>query len=231
MNSELQYILAPSILAADFANLGKEIKICEKQGAQYLHIDVMDGQFVPSISFGMPVIESIRPVSNMFFDVHLMIENPERYLERFAEIGADGITFHVEATKDPQAVIDEIHKLGKKAGISLKPATKLEEIYPYLDTIDLVLIMSVEPGFGGQVFMKSAYDKISELRKYLKEHNLEHIVLEVDGGIGKKNVKDVVRAGANAIVAGSAVFKKRSIKSNIRKFKKAFDVLANEARA
>lgn len=228
MDSELQYILAPSILAADFANLGKQIKICEKQGAQYLHIDVMDGRFVPSISFGMPVIESIRPVSQMFFDVHLMIEEPERYLSQFAEIGADGITFHVEATEDPQAVIDEIHKLGKKAGISLKPATRLEDIYPYLDSVDLVLVMSVEPGFGGQVFMKSAYDRIRKLRQYLAEHNLEHVVLEVDGGIGKKNVKDVVRAGANAIVAGSAVFKKRSIKANIRRFKRAFLALVKE---
>ena len=222
MEEALKYILAPSILAADFSILGKQIATTEKYGAQYLHIDVMDGRFVPSISFGLPVVSTIRPVSKQFFDVHLMIEEPERYIKQFAEAGADGITFHVEATENPRKVIDEIHKLGKKAGISLKPGTPLEEIYPYLKDVDLVLVMSVEPGFGGQTFMKDAYKRIETLRKYLDEHELKDVVLEVDGGIGKKNVKDVIKSGATAIVAGSAVFCKRSIRQNIRLFAKEF---------
>ena len=161
---ELRYILAPSLLAADFKILGKQIKQTKKLGAQYIHIDVMDGKFVPSISFGMPVITSIRNVTDQFFDVHLMIEEPERYIEEFVKCGADGITFHVEATKDPQAVIDLIHKYGKKAGISLKPGTPVEVIFPYLETADLVLVMSVEPGFGGQTFLKESYERISKIR-------------------------------------------------------------------
>lgn len=229
METNLKYILAPSILAADFNILGKQIKATEKYGAQYLHFDVMDGMFVPSISFGLPVLSSIRSVSNQFYDVHLMIEKPERYIAQFAEAGADGITFHIEATKDPQKVIDEIHKHGKKAGISLKPATPVEDIFPYLKSVDLVLVMSVEPGFGGQTFMKPAYDRIRKIRNYLNKNGLQNVVLEVDGGIGKKNVKDVIYAGANAVVAGSAVFKKRSIKANITKFRRAFDAVAKDA--
>lgn len=222
-----KFILAPSLLAADFSILGKQIKQTKKYGAQYIHIDVMDGMFVPSISFGMPVISSIRPVTDQFFDVHLMIMEPERYIEEFAQIGADGITFHVEATEDPKAVIDKIHACGKKAGISLKPDTPLEKIYPYLPDLDLVLIMSVEPGFGGQKFINSSYEKISELRSYIDEKGYD-IIIEVDGGIGKKNVKDVLKAGATAIVAGSAVFRKRSIRCNIMKFRKAFDAVSVE---
>ncbi len=217
----LKYIMAPSLLAADFSKLGKQIIETKRCGAQYIHIDVMDGMFVPSISFGMPVIESIRPVTDQFFDVHLMIENPDRYIEEFARIGADGITFHVEASEDPQKTIDLIHKFGKKAGISLKPGTDLEAIYPYIKDVDLVLVMSVEPGFGGQKFIPSSYARIDALRKYIDEHKYKAII-EVDGGIGKKNVKDVIKAGATAIVAGSAVFKKRSIKANMRKFRTAF---------
>ena len=143
------YILAPSLLAADFTKLGEQIKETERCGAQFLHIDVMDGIFVPSISFGMPLIESIRPATKQFFDVHLMIVEPERYIQEFVDCGADGITFHLEATKNPQKVIDQIHKAGVKAGISIKPGTPLEEVYPYLSQADMVLIMSVEPGFGG----------------------------------------------------------------------------------
>lgn len=229
MDNSLKYILAPSILAADFTILGKQIKQTERYGAQYLHFDVMDGLFVPSISFGLPVLASIRTVSNQFYDVHLMIEKPERYISEFAKAGADGITFHVEATDNPQAVIDEIHKHGKKAGISLKPATPVEDIIPYLKSVDLVLVMSVEPGFGGQEFMKPAYDRIRQIRNYLDENGLTNVVLEVDGGIGKRNVKDVVSSGATAIVAGSAVFRKRSIKSNINSFRKAFDAVAKKA--
>lgn len=221
MEESLKYILAPSLLAADFSILGKQINMTEKYGAQYIHIDVMDGLFVPSISFGLPVISSIRPITNQFFDVHLMITDPERYIEEFADAGADGITFHVEATKDPMKVIDLIHSKGKRAGISLRPGTPLEEIYPYLSKVELVLIMSVEPGFGGQEFLEESYDRIRTVRDYIDEHKLD-VVVEVDGGIGKKNVRDVIRAGATAIVAGSAVFRKRSIRANMNRFIKAF---------
>ncbi len=227
MDESLKYILAPSLLAADFSQLGKQILQTQKYGAQYIHIDVMDGMFVPSISFGMPVIESIRPVTDQFFDVHLMIVDPERYIDEFAKMGADGITFHVEATKDPKHVIDLIHAADKKAGISLKPGTPVEEIYPFLPYVDLVLVMSVEPGFGGQEFMKDAYGRIKKIREYMDGHGI-NAVLEVDGGIGKKNVKDVLKAGACAIVAGSAVFKKRSIKANMTKFRNAFDQAAKK---
>ena len=182
------YILAPSLLAADFTKLGEQIKETERCGAQFLHIDVMDGIFVPSISFGMPLIESIRPATKQFFDVHLMIVEPERYIQEFVDCGADGITFHLEATKNPQKVIDQIHKAGVKAGISIKPGTPLEEVYPYLSQADMVLIMSVEPGFGGQSFLPEAYGRIRKTREYLDRHQLA-ARLEVDGGIGKKNVQ------------------------------------------
>lgn len=216
------YILAPSLLAADFTKLGEQIKETERCGAQFLHIDVMDGIFVPSISFGMPLIESIRPVTKQFFDVHLMIVEPERYIQEFVDCGADGITFHLEATKDPQKVIDRIHKAGAKAGISIKPGTPLEEVYPYLSKVEMVLIMSVEPGFGGQSFLPEAFGRIRKTREYLDRHQLA-ARLEVDGGIGKKNVREVMAAGADVFVAGSAVFRKRSIEENIRRFHDAFE--------
>ena len=215
------YILAPSLLAADFTKLGEQIKETERCGAQFLHIDVMDGIFVPSISFGMPLIESIRPITKQFFDVHLMIVEPERYIQEFVDCGADGITFHLEATKNPQKVIDRIHNAGAKAGISIKPWTALEEVYPYLSQADMVLIMSVEPGFGGQSFLPEACGRIRKTREYLDRHQLA-ARLEVDGGIGKKNVREVMAAGANVFVAGSAVFRKRSIEENIRRFHDAF---------
>lgn len=216
------YILAPSLLAADFTKLGEQIKETERCGAQFLHIDVMDGIFVPSISFGMPLIESIRPITKQFFDVHLMIVDPERYIQEFVDCGADGITFHLEATENPQKVIDRIHKAGVKAGISVKPGTPLEEVYPYLSKVEMVLIMSVEPGFGGQSFLPEAFGRIRKTREYLDRHQLA-ARLEVDGGIGKKNVREVMAAGADVFVAGSAVFRKRSIEENIRRFHDAFE--------
>lgn len=220
------YILAPSLLAADFNILGKQIKETQECGAEYLHIDVMDGVFVPSISFGMPLIKSVRETSKQFFDVHLMIVDPIRYMKEFAECGADGITFHLEATEDADAVIDKIHELHLKAGISIKPGTPVEAVYPYLSKVEMVLIMSVEPGFGGQVFMEEAYDRIKQLREYIDRYH-PGVKIEVDGGIGKKNVREVIKAGADICVAGSAVFKKRSISENISCFMEAFHECEN----
>lgn len=216
------YILAPSLLAADFTRLGEQIRETQEAGAQYLHIDVMDGVFVPSISFGMPLIESIRPVSSQFFDVHLMIVHPEKYIEEFVRCGADGITFHLEAAQDPQSVINKIHQCGAKVGISIKPGTVLEEVFPYLEQIEMVLIMSVEPGFGGQAFIPGSYERIRQMREYIDKHDL-NVKIEVDGGVGKKNVREVMKAGADVFVAGSGVFRKNSISDNISKFQEAFE--------
>ncbi len=198
-------ILSPSILAADFKNLGQQIVDVDNAGAQYIHIDVMDGSFVPSISFGMPLIKSIRSATDKVFDVHLMIVDPIRYIKEFSQIGADIITFHLEAASDPQAVVDEIHGLGKKAGISIKPGTPVEELIPYLDKVDMILIMTVEPGFGGQPFIEKSYDRIRAVRKMLNDRGLETDI-QVDGGITLGNIEKVVEAGANVIVAGSSVF-------------------------
>ena len=189
-------ILAPSILSADFTKLGEQIKEVERAGAQYIHIDVMDGIFVPSISFGMPVIESIRPVSDIVFDVHLMIDKPIRYIEEFVQAGADIITFHVEACDNVKETIEEIRKYGKKVGISLNPATPVSAIEPYIELVDLILVMSVNPGFGGQKYIEGSSEKIALISKLVKERNPQALV-SVDGGIKKDNVVEVLEAGAD----------------------------------
>lgn len=207
-------ILSPSILAADFSVLGSQIKKADNAGAQYIHIDVMDGIFVPSISFGMPVITSIRKTTDKVFDVHLMIMEPERYIEEFAKCGADSITFHLEATKKPEETIQLIHSLGKKAGISIKPGTPAEAVKPFIPMVEMVLIMTVEPGFGGQKFIPETMDKIKAVREMINHMGLS-VDVEVDGGIHAGNIGEVKKAGANVIVAGSAVFK-GNISENVK---------------
>lgn len=198
-------ILAPSMLSADFKELGKEIQAIEENGAKYLHFDVMDGIFVPSISFGMPVLKSIRPGTNLVCDVHLMITEPIRYVEDFAKAGADLITIHLEACEDVDATIDKIKACGCKVGISIKPNTPVSALKPYLDKVDMILIMSVEPGFGGQKFIPSSLEKISETKAMIDASGFS-IDIQVDGGIYTHNVEEVLKVGANIIVAGSAVF-------------------------
>ena len=209
-------ILSPSILAADFNKLGEQTCELDRAGAQYVHNDVMDGLFVPSISFGMPLISSIRGTTGRFFDVHLMIEKPERYIDEFVRCGADGITFHLEATEDPEAVIRQIHEAGVQAGISIKPGTMVEKVYPYLDKVDMVLLMTVEPGFGGQAYIPESTERIRRVRQFINEHGLT-TDLEVDGGIKTQNLKMVLEAGANVIVAGSAILK-GDITANVKAF-------------
>ena len=195
-------ILSPSILAADFARLGEQIKEVDEAGAQYLHID---GVFVPSISFGMPVIKMIRKVTDRIFDVHLMIVEPERYVKEFKECGADSITFHLEATEDADEAIDMIRGLGCRVGMSIKPKTPVEAVRKYLSKLDMLLVMTVEPGFGGQKYIPESTERIRQVRQMADEMGLD-LDVQVDGGITLNNAKIVLEAGANVIVAGSSIF-------------------------
>ena len=212
----MKNILAPSILSADFKILGEQLKLTEEAGAEYIHFDVMDGMFVPSISFGMPVLASIKGATTQTLDVHLMVTEPIRYVEEFVKAGADIVTVHYEACEDLQATIDKIHAAGAKVGISIKPKTPVDVLLPYLDQAEMFLIMSVEPGFGGQAFIPESLERISELRNLLNEKGLTTDI-EVDGGIYHENVAEVLAAGANVMVSGSGVFK-GDIKDNTAKF-------------
>ena len=212
------YQLCPSILSADFNRLGEQIKALEKEGVEYLHIDVMDGDFVPNISFGMPVIKSIRKESKMFFDVHLMVMAPERYIQDFVDCGADSITIHAEACEDLERTIEAIHDAGVKAGISIKPATPVNDISHLLEDVDMVLVMTVQPGFGGQKYIPECTEKIQELRELIESEKL-NVDIQVDGGINEDTLETVMKAGANLLVMGSGVFQ-GDLSANVRRLKK-----------
>lgn len=211
--------LSPSLLSADFTNLKSEMEVLDKNGVKYLHLDVMDGMFVPNISFGPMIIKQLRPLTNMIFDVHLMIEDPDRYIQNFKDAGADILTVHYEACKHLHRTVSYIKSLGMKVGVSLNPATNIDVLDYVLEDLDLVLIMSVNPGFGGQSFIPSAIDKIKNLKVKIRERNL-NVIVEVDGGVKTTNVKDVIEAGADLIVSGSDVFADKE--NRIRAYKEIF---------
>ncbi|NMB10206.1 MAG: ribulose-phosphate 3-epimerase [Tissierellia bacterium] len=213
--------LAPSLLAADFSSLKDEISILNEEKVNYLHLDVMDGNYVPNITFGPGLIKSLRDKTDMIFDVHLMIEKPERFIEDFVKAGADMITFHVEATTHPHRVIQQIKSFGIKAGVALNPGTSLKDIEYLLDDVDMILIMSVNPGFGGQSFIESSKTKISKLRKIIDEENKD-IIIQVDGGVKTNNLQEIKDLGVDLVVSGSDIFCK-DIREKISFYKKVLN--------
>ena len=215
---EKTFKLAPSILSADFSNLQSALDICTKGGAHWIHVDVMDNQFVSNLTIGPPVVKSLRPKTNKFIDVHMMVIEPEKLVEPFARAGADNITFHIESVDDPLPIINLIKSCGCKVGVSLKPDTPLSTILPVLEKIDIVLVMSVDPGFGGQGYLPGSSERISEVRSFLNDNCLDRVLIEVDGGIKLHNAKEVLNAGADVLVAGSEVFKSNNPVETIKHF-------------
>ncbi|OPZ86088.1 MAG: Ribulose-phosphate 3-epimerase [bacterium ADurb.Bin425] len=212
-------LVAPSILSADFARLGEEVAAVEKAGADWIHVDVMDGHFVPNLTIGAPVVKALNAVTDLPLDVHLMIEDPDRYLSDFADAGADYITVHQEACRHLQRTLSHIRTLGKKAGVALNPATSEETLHYVLDDIDLVLVMSVNPGFGGQKFLPTVVQKVAKLRAMFKQHSDRHVHISVDGGINRDTAKQVIEAGADVLVAGNYIYKAKDLNEAVQSLK------------
>ena len=220
-----KFRLAPSILSADFADMKTALKQCEDGGAHWIHVDVMDNQFVPNLTIGPPVVNSLRSKTDKFIDVHMMVIDPEKLVEPFAKAGADNITFHIEATDDPDGIIDLIQSFGCKVGISIKPKTPLDDLFPLLDKVDVALVMSVEPGFGGQGYLPGSNERITAIKDYLNANSLDRVLIEVDGGVKLHNAKEVLDAGADVLVAGSEVFKADDPIETIKEF---YHIATNE---